>query len=154
MKKVLLTALIAFSAEQSFAICNSKKDMKGTWDYYQAVAFASSKSNISNCEAAFMPDTNIAGSFTGWCYISPGKGPKIVNMQGLYTITDPETCAVEVKMDMGQMGISTFVFHVNSSKNGWAGIWTNKGGDYGVTNGVKISKSTETPITPTEFPLP
>jgi hypothetical protein len=48
MKKVLLTALIAFSAEQSFAICNSKKDMKGTWDYYQAVAFASSKSNISN----------------------------------------------------------------------------------------------------------
>ncbi len=152
MNKLILSVLVAFGAEQAHAACSSKNDMKGTWDYYQAVAFAAAKSNISKCEAAFVPDTKTTGTFAGWCYISPGKGPKTVAMQGNYTVTDPSICAIEVKMDMGAMGISTFDFNLNTTKNGWAGMWKNVGGDYGTTTGVKISNSISTPITPTVVP--
>lgn len=151
LKKIALTLMVATVADSVSAACNSR-DLRGTWDYYQGVSYAANKSNISKCEAAFSPSGNGSGTFAGWCYISPGKGPRTVTMQGNFTVTNAQTCAVEVKMDMGAMGISTFVFNLNSPKSNWTGMWKNVAGDYGVTNGVKVSKSTSTPVTPTNNP--
>lgn len=153
MKKTILALTVAVTTGQAQAACVSRTDMRGTWDYYQAVAYAAAKSNISKCEAAFEPVSAKTGTFEGWCYISPGKGPKTVTMQGNYTVTDTATCAVEVLMDMGAMGISTFRFNLNNLKSNWTGMWKNKAGDYGVTNGVKVSNSISTPVTPTDNPL-
>ena len=148
MKKIVTLFALALITGGVSAQCKSKKDMEGTWRYYQAVAYAPKVSNISRCEAAFRPDSATHGAFEGWCWISPGKGPKTQNMFGEYTIVNTNTCDVEVKMDMGAMGVSDFRFVLAMDHFSWAGQWNNQGGDWGVTNGVKILKSTETPVPP------
>lgn len=150
MNRTLALLVLAFLANETQAQCKGLNDLRGTWRYYQAVAYAPKVSNISRCEAAFRPENATQGSFEGYCWISPGKGPKTQNMFGSYTITNSDTCDVEVKMDMGAMGVSTFNFAVAMDHQSWAGQWTNQGGDWGVTNGVKILKSwKETPVPPT-----
>ena len=150
MKKILLALATVAVVGQVQAGCNSAKALKGTWRYYQAAAYAVAKSNISRCEAAFQPTDKLTGSFEGYCWISPGKGPKTVNMFGSYAITNPKTCDVEMLMDMGAMGVSTFNFVLAADHQTWNGQWTSKAGDWGVTNATRILGSVVTPVPPAE----
>ena len=40
MKKTILALAVAMTTGQAHAACVSRTDMRGTWDYYQAVAYA------------------------------------------------------------------------------------------------------------------
>lgn len=139
MKRLVIVALATLFAGQTWAACNANS-LKGTWRYYQGVATDSTSSNTSRCQAAYVPSKTdkLSGTFQGYCWISPGKTPRTVAMYGSYTIEDAKTCDVFTATNMGAMGISRFHYVVSKDNDTWSGQWTNKGGDWGVTNGVKI----------------
>ena len=153
MKKTFLLITSIVLANQADAACTNAKSLSGTWRYYQAVAqpITVNKANISRCEAAFKPDAvnKLKGTFEGFCWISPAKGPKTMLNTGTYEIKDPKTCDVQILLDM--MGQSTFNVMMSSDNKGWIGQWTNKAGDWGVTNGLKKSTSTQTPLYNEEY---
>lgn len=154
MNKLVFTALLLASIGQAMAAtCRSPNDMKGTWTYYNGANYGPSATgtapvlNISQCVAAFTPTDATSGTMAGYCWISPGKGPKTQVTQGQYTVLDPATCYVQVLVDMGAMGISTNTFNLSSSKDTWIGMWTNAGGNWGTSSAIKTLKTNT--ITPT-----
>ena len=150
MKKILITGLIFASIGQAEAAACRAKDMKGTWTYYNGANYGPGTNptlNISQCVAAFTPTDANTGTMAGYCWISPGKGPKTQVTQGQYTILDTATCYVQVLVDMGPMGISTNTVNLGSKKDAWAGMWTNYAGNWGTSNAIKTSSSNSvTPV--------
>lgn len=155
MKKLVITILLLTATAQAYAAsCRSPNDMKGTWTYYNGANYGPSAAgtapvlNISQCVAAFTPTDAKSGTMAGYCWISPGKGPKTQATIGQYTVLDPATCYVQVLVDMGAMGISTNTFNLSSTKDSWVGMWTNAGGNWGTSNAIKTLKTNTTTPTP------